>query len=219
MFSIEGKFFKTLTKIGDFLILGILTLICSIPVVTIGASLTAMFYVGMKLVRNEEGYIVKDFFKSWRQNFKQSLLMELIIAALGIILVADIRICSVWAATEGSTFARLLMFLVIGVLLILAGVMLYAFPLLARFENTVLKTLKNALLLCVHHLSQTFVMLLATGALIYFSLGFYPVFILTVPFMCYVDSYVMARIMLQYMKPENTQSQETDYEDNSEISQ
>lgn len=48
MFSIEGKFFKALTKAGDFLILGFLGFVFSIPVITMGASITAMFYVGME---------------------------------------------------------------------------------------------------------------------------------------------------------------------------
>ena len=63
MFSIEGKFFKALTKAGDFLILGFLGFVFSIPVITMGASITAMFYVGMKLVRDEEGYVFKGFIR------------------------------------------------------------------------------------------------------------------------------------------------------------
>ena len=65
MFSINGKLFKTLTKAGDFIILGVLMWVFSIPVVTLGASVTAAFYVGLKLVRDEEGYVFKDFWKSF----------------------------------------------------------------------------------------------------------------------------------------------------------
>ena len=59
MFSINGKFFKALTKAGDFLILGLIMVIFSLPIITIGASVTSAFYVGMKLVRDEEGYVFK----------------------------------------------------------------------------------------------------------------------------------------------------------------
>ena len=92
MFSIEGKFFKALTKAGDFLILGFLGFVFSIPVITMGASITAMFYVGMKLVRDEEGYVFKGFIKSFKQNFKQGFLIELIIGVVAALLIADIRI-------------------------------------------------------------------------------------------------------------------------------
>ena len=75
MFSIEGKFFKALTKAGDFLILGFLGFVFSIPVITMGASITAMFYVGMKLVRDElfrkmtlQEYIALYTIESEREN-------------------------------------------------------------------------------------------------------------------------------------------------------
>ena len=64
-FGLDGKFFKGLTKAGDFLILGLITVIFCIPVITIGASLTAAFYAGMKLVKDEENYVFKDFWKSF----------------------------------------------------------------------------------------------------------------------------------------------------------
>ena len=79
MFSINGKLFKALTKAGDFIILGVLMWVFSIPVVTLGASVTAAFYVGLKLVRDEEGYVFKDFWKSFKANFKQGLIIGIII--------------------------------------------------------------------------------------------------------------------------------------------
>ena len=78
VFDINGKFFKTLTKAGDFIILTLLAMVCSIPVITIGASLTAVFYAALKMARDEEGYVWKEFFKSFKQNLKQSILIELI---------------------------------------------------------------------------------------------------------------------------------------------
>lgn len=203
MFSIEGKFFRTLTKIGDFLILGILGIVFSIPLITAGASLTAMFYVGMKLVKDEEGYIFKDFFKAWKSNMKQAVVIELILAAVGAVLVADVQICMQWAAREGSLFASLLMYGCMGFLLVLAAVAIYVFPMLAKFQNSVVKMLKNALLLCMKHLPQTFIMLICTLGLAYFSLAYYPVFLLTVPVICYADSFIMVRILKPYMEPQD----------------
>lgn len=63
VFDINGKFFKTLTKAGDFIILTLLAMVCSIPVITIGASLTAVFYAGFENGKREEGYVWKEFFK------------------------------------------------------------------------------------------------------------------------------------------------------------
>ena len=50
-FGLDGKLFRGLSKAGDFLILALITVICCIPVITIGASLTAAFYSGMRLVK------------------------------------------------------------------------------------------------------------------------------------------------------------------------
>ena len=83
-FGLDGKFFRGLTKAGDFLILGLITVIFCIPVITIGASLTAAFYAGMKLVKDEENYVFKDFWKSFKTNFVQGLLVELIMGVIGL---------------------------------------------------------------------------------------------------------------------------------------
>ena len=200
MFSIEGKFFKALTKAGDFLILGFLGFVFSIPVITMGASITAMFYVGMKLVRDEEGYVFKGFIKSFKQNFKQGFLIELIIGVVAALLIADIRICYMWAKADGGVPIRLLMFAAIGLLLVLSAVALYAFPMLSKFENTVIGILKNALLLCMHHLPQTLIMLFITYGLIVFSINYFTAFRVTIPLILYIDSYVLSRIFLIYVK-------------------
>ena len=70
-FDLDSPLMQVLNKVADLLWLNILTLICCIPIVTAGASLTAMNYMALKIVRNEECYITKGFFKSFKQNFKQ----------------------------------------------------------------------------------------------------------------------------------------------------
>lgn len=66
---------RILTRIFDLIILNLLFIICSLPVITIGTSLTALYSVTLKIVRNEEGYIVRGFFKAYKENFKQSLII------------------------------------------------------------------------------------------------------------------------------------------------
>ena len=74
---------RALSKICDMICLNVLWVICSIPIVTIGASTTALYTVMLKMVRNEEGYIFRGFFKAFKENFKQSTIIWLIVAALG----------------------------------------------------------------------------------------------------------------------------------------
>lgn len=116
-FGLDGKFFRGLTKAGDFLILGLITVIFCIPVITIGASLTATFYAGMKLVKDEENYVFKDFWKSFKTNFVQGLLVELIMGVIGLLLFFDIRACAYWAFSSGSMAGTILCMLSQAVLL------------------------------------------------------------------------------------------------------
>lgn len=61
---------RILTRIFDLIILNLLFIICSLPVITIGTSLSALYSVTLKMVRNEEGYIVRGFFKAYKENLK-----------------------------------------------------------------------------------------------------------------------------------------------------
>ena len=208
VFDINGKFFKTLTKAGDFIILTLLAMVCSIPVITIGASLTAVFYAALKMARDEEGYVWKEFFKSFKQNLKQSILIELILAAFAAILLVDINVCAKWAANGGGTLVQLLMFAAIGILIVLAAVVLYVFPVLAKFDNTVFATIKNALVLCMHHLPQTISMMIATYGLIYFTMQYVGIMFISIPLIFYSDSFIFSRILQQYVKKDEADTDE-----------
>ena len=165
-FGLDGKLFRGLTKAGDFIILAVITVVFFLPVVTIGASLTAAFYSGIKLVRDEESYVYKDFWKSFKMNFVQGLLLEI----------------------------------VHGVMAIWVGIMLYSFAMLSRYDNKLFGTLKNALIICMHHLPQTIIMLIATVGLIYFSCIYFTAFIVTIPLILYVDSYIFSSIFKKLEK-------------------
>ena len=67
--SLDSPLMRFLGKMADLMILNLLVIFCSIPIITMGASLTAMHYVALKIVRNEEAYITKDFFKSFKCTF------------------------------------------------------------------------------------------------------------------------------------------------------
>ncbi len=204
-FGLDGKLFKGLTKAGDFLILALITFIFCIPVVTIGASLTAAFYSGMKLVKDEENYVFKDFIKSFKENFLQGLIVEIILAAAGLLLFLDIRACAYWAFTgSGSMIGTIFMYAIVGCAIVWAGVVLYAFAMLSRYDDKALRILKNSLILCVHHLPQTIVMMIATYGLMIFSYQYFTAYIITIPLVLYIDSFIFTRI---FKSLENTNEQ------------
>ena len=168
-FGLDGKLFKGLTKAGDFIILAVITVLFCVPVITIGAALTAAFYSGIKLVRDEESYVYKDFWKSFKMNFAQGFLLELIHVVIGFLLFVDLRASAQWGFVQGSQAGVIFVFVVVGVMAVWAAVMLYSFSMLSRYDNNIIVTLKNALIISVHHLPQTIIMLIATVGLTYFS--------------------------------------------------
>ena len=85
-FNMDNKFFTFMSRVADLIILNLLCIVCCIPVVTIGPSIAAMFYVTLKMVRNEESYIVRGFFKSFKQNLKQGIVINLIMLAAALLL-------------------------------------------------------------------------------------------------------------------------------------
>ena len=89
LFDMDNKFFRFMGRLADLCILNVLCILCCIPVVTAGASITAMFYVTMKMVRNEEAYIARSFFKSFKENFRQATVINIIMLVIAGVLYVD----------------------------------------------------------------------------------------------------------------------------------
>lgn len=145
-------------RVADLMILNILCIICCLPVVTAGASITAMFYVTLKMVRNEEAYIAKSFFKSFKQNFKQATIINIIMLLTGAFLYMDIRISGQLSGSMSKVFTIVFFMFAVFYLLIF----IYVYPVLAKFDNTIRNTFTNALLMSIRHLPYTALMVLVT---------------------------------------------------------
>ncbi len=132
-----GNFLRNL---WDLMILNWLWFLCSLPLLTLGPSTCAMLSVTLKLARGEPVYAVKDFFRSFRDNFKPAFLLGLLCTALLVVAAGDI-----WFALQQTGLFQSL-YLVIGILV--AGVLLtvfsYVFALQAMFENPLKTQLLNA---------------------------------------------------------------------------
>ena len=147
-----------LGRVRDLVVLNILVLVTSIPVITAGASLTAMYYVMQKMIRGEEGYVVRQFFQSFKENLKQATVMWLPFLAVGALVLLDLRLLNVGGTAIPAVFG----YLIIAAALIIFYISLYAFPLLARFRNTVRGTLRNAARLWLYAFPRTVLMAVLT---------------------------------------------------------
>lgn len=155
-FNFDNAFFRALSRVADLIILNIAFIICSIPIFTIGASMTAMYYVTLKMAENEEGYVLRTFWRSFRQNFKQATLIWLGMLAAGCVLVLDVLILN----GTGSSFAKIFLILIFATIILYCMVLLYVFPLLSRFENKMLTTVRNAFIISLADFPRTLAMLI-----------------------------------------------------------
>ena len=155
IFSPDGKLAVVLNRIGSLIVLNLLTILCSLPLFTIGAAMTALYTMTMRIARGEEGAVLKGYFRAFKENFKQATILWLIFGSLMVFLAFDIYILREIPGNFGLAY-RILLFVLI---LSFAMECIHIFALQARFENTARNTAKNALLLCVGHFPQALLML------------------------------------------------------------
>lgn len=211
-FSMDNKFFSFMGRIADLCILNVICLVCCIPIVTAGASITAMYYVTLKMVRNEEAYIVRSFFKSFKDNFKQATVINLIMIAAGVILYLDLNVAQNMPGSAGRIFHVIFMAFTI----LYYVLFLYVYPILARFYNTIRNTIKNALFMAIRHLPYTVVMvLIGLCPLLLFFVQSYQIqstlFILFLVMgfgvIAYCNSFFLVKIFDHYMPKEENEEQ------------
>lgn len=213
LFNMDNPLFQALGKLADLMILNLVFMICCIPIVTIGASLTALNYVTLKMAEGEDGYIVKGFFKSFKENFKQATIIWLLLLVLGIVLGLDLYILSRGTGTV-VTVMRVLI-LVIGFLFLM--VYTYVFPILARFVNTTKATFKNALIMSIADFPRTIIMILipAAAVIVTFINGYtlsYGILVWILggfALVAYANCFFMKKVVAKYM-PKDEEEKDPD---------
>lgn len=159
-FSYDSTFSQVILRLAGSCCLNVLWLICSLPVVTLGASTAALYSVTLKLVEGDDGHIVQRFFRAFRENFRQATVLWLILLAAGVFLALDGYVAyHLRASSTGSAavFWTLLLALIIAAAVAYTIVLLYVFPLTASVVNTTAAMLKNAFLIGTHYLFCTIV--------------------------------------------------------------
>lgn len=162
-FNPDNPVMEFIAKIFDLVILNLIFIFSCVPIITIGASTSALSYVTLKMVRGEDPYIWRNFWKSFRQNFKQGTLVWIFSILIFIFFGMDFYIIN---SQNTSLFAvvRILLWIVCAVAL---SVFLYVFPVISHFVCTTKQALKNALLMTFGHLPYTLMMLALAGLLFF----------------------------------------------------
>lgn len=153
LFNMNSGFFKFINRLLDVLFLNFLWIICSLPIVTIGAATCAAFSISLKMVDDEEGYIGKAFFKEFKKKFKQGTLMWMITAPCIYILYL------LWQLVIKSEDINVIV--IIGVIFLTAiaiSINLYSYPLIARYENSLRNIIKNSFGICLQYFVKTIIL-------------------------------------------------------------
>lgn len=202
IFNLDNPVWVFIGKFADVFILNLLWLICCIPIFTIGASTTALYYVTLKLAKDEEGYIIKSFFKSFKDNLKQATGIWLIMLSGGIILALDYFFYLKQAAGKG-TLPTMLYMAFLGVLFLYVIVLTYIFPVLSRFENSVKNTFKNAFFMAIRHLPWSILMVVITFGIAILSVTLVPALVmLGYGLIAFINSYIFVHIFRNYIPEE-----------------
>jgi uncharacterized membrane protein YesL len=159
LFSMDSKFMRFVGQLVDVLVLNLLWLAFSLPLVTVGASTVAACSVAMKMLDGEEGYVARSFVKAFRANIRQGTVIWLLNAAAAYALWLDWQIV---LAADNPSVALMIASIVSTAFAFCAFV--YAYPITARYENTVVRILSNSVRLCVRYFGRT-MLLVAVVAL------------------------------------------------------
>lgn len=154
-FSVDSPFYRFLSRFLDVLKLNFMWLLFSIPVITIGASTVAAMSVALKMTDDEEGYIGRSFIRAFKENWKQGTLLWIITVIAAYAVYLDFQLFN---AVEGNPF----MFLVIGIVscFIIVLSLLYSYPLAARYENTLAKTIQNSFEISKRYFGRTLLLII-----------------------------------------------------------
>lgn len=214
-FNLDGPFYKWGTEVADIMILSLLWLVCCIPIVTIGASTTALFYVCGKKARKEDVYVFRGFFKSFKENFLQGTLLTIIFSLLWYSGYLYFRILTSGAASNWVKIAGL--FFIIQLIFIT----LYVFPILSRFDMPIKNIILSSFIFANRHFISTIICAVLFGVCVFVTLSLSPFSIFAFGIYAMVSSFLFQRIFTKYiesldMNEQGNEEEELDEEEELE---
>ena len=158
-FDLDSPIVQALGKMADLMWLNLLVIFTSLPIFTFGAAITAAHYVALKIKRGEEGYVTKDFFRSFKENFKQSTIIWLLTILVIVVILGDIYIMFYSGGTDIASWIQVLV-MAAGILVIF--ILMWVFALQAKFANAIKVTIKNAFAVSIWQFPKTILMVVAS---------------------------------------------------------
>lgn len=197
LFEIDGTFYKLMSKFSQIMILNLLWILCSLPVITIGASTTALYYVSLKVAKNEEGNIVRQFFSSFRNNFCQATIIWFLFILVGAVLGCNYFYYLIMDSSSSNVLQ-----IVFIILLVIYGLALsIVFPVLSKFDNSVKGTIIFSILTSIINIGWSLLVLIISLLIVNFTivLNGFPIFFAIGGATC-LHSYIYNHIFDKYVE-------------------
>ncbi len=201
IFSYDSPLGKILSKLFDWIALSFIAFICCIPLFTIGATISSLYFIFTKEVTRGEGETYKEFFVHFKKNFKKATIVWLILFVCFVITTTNLNILS--SELVSGIDPIILIFvqgIQIAVLIEIVFIFLYVFPIIARFDLSIKNSIKSSFLLANKYLLHTVIMLVilvlltfVTYIFLWFAGIYYIVFI-------NISSYIFVKIFRKVRK-------------------
>ncbi|NLP35074.1 MAG: DUF624 domain-containing protein [Clostridiales bacterium] len=206
-FNIDNGLFTVLGKICDIMIISIIWILLCIPIITIGPANTALYYATVKVIRRDRGYLTREFFRSFKLNFKRGAIIGVILTAFTFFLGFDLLWA--WSGMNIVENSSMLFGVFLALTIMLICVSIYIYPLLSRFDMTVRQLIKASLFMSIRHLPSTVVMFIITAASV-IGIYFVHILIFIIPAgTTFLISLLMERIFKKYMPESEGPGEET----------
>ncbi len=208
-FNANNPIWQIVGKLFDAIILHIFWLLCSLPIVTFGASTVALYDIMMKLAKDETGHYYRKFYQSFKANLKQGIVLGLIFLLTEGAMLYAFLLC---IRLEGLSPVFPGLKIVLTILMVLVLITFeYAFPLLARFDNTIRRTIQNGFLLSLRHIGWTIVMtviLVGFYALIFLLEQYlFPFLIMGFGLIAFLQSYILNHIFQPFITAQEAETE------------
>jgi uncharacterized membrane protein YesL len=191
VFSYDSPVWRFMGRLVDFLMLTVLWAVTSLPIITMGTATTTVYYITLKMTKNQDGYIVSTYFKTFGKLFLETVKAWLLALIVGIVLGGDIYIC----VKLGNPVASLILAALAVVALVYIMTLMYLFPVMARLDNTIMGYVKAAFYLAIRNFGWS--ILLIVVPICYILIGvfkFWPLLVISVGLIAYLQSLIYNQI-------------------------
>ena len=235
LFNLENPIYQALNKIIDTVVLSLIYSLLVSPAVfmgyvvidqgfyilfillfvltmaLVGPSTTALYYAMVKVIRRERGYAIREFFRSFKMNFRQGAVIGMLFGLIMGLLYFDYKFVNESMQEEAGTLNTIMLIGFNAVVILLVLVSTYIFPLLSRFSLPIKQFFKNALFMSIRHLPSTILMILINALGVFIIWWFFPLpFFFVFPGLCMLlDSLLMEKIFKRYMPESEGNPEET----------